>query len=433
MVSNGYELLYLFLIYAFCGWVVETIFATLKHKKYLNRGLINGPFCSIYGIAAALITIGLHELDGFWLFVGAMIYTTVIEWIAGHLIESFFHERWWNYSKVKGNLDGYICLPASVCWGLLGFIGIKWLNPLLIKLFLLTPGIAWKIVIWVLLVMLMVDVTASFILLRGKSSRRKLWENTNSKFRRLSAKLTNWIAVHVENRIRKAYPHAAKAKQEPDFDEKEIFARGCHFYKIIMLFFVGAFLGDVVETIFCRITDGVWMSRSSVVWGTFSIVWGLAIAVVTSMLYKYREKSDGFLFLMGMFLGGSYEYFCSVFTEIVFGKVFWDYSWMPFNLGGRINLLYCFFWGIAATVWFKRLYPFISKWLEKIPLKLGKAVAWILIVFMCSDVMVSCMALVRYDQRGKGIVAAAAWQVWMDKHYDNKTMEKIYPNAKKAE
>ena len=46
-----------------------------------------------------------------------------------------------------------------------------------------------------------------------------------------------------------------------------------------------------------------------------------------------------------LFLGGAYEYLCSVFTELVFGKVFWDYSWMPFNLGGRINLLYCFFWG----------------------------------------------------------------------------------------
>ena len=33
----------------------------------------------------------------------------------------------------------------------------------------------------------------------------------------------------------------------------------------------------------------------------------------------------------------AYEYLCSVFTEIVFGAVFWDYSALPFNLGGRIN------------------------------------------------------------------------------------------------
>lgn len=75
------------------------------------------------------------------------------------------------------------------------------------------------------------------------------------------------------------------------------------------------------------------MSRSSVVWGDFSIVWGLAIAVATALLYQYRNKDTAVLFLAGTMLGGGYEYLCSVFTEVVFGKVFWDYSKMPFNLG----------------------------------------------------------------------------------------------------
>ena len=36
------------------------------------------------------------------------------------------------------------------------------------------------------------------------------------------------------------------------------------------------------------------------VWGPFSIVWGLAIAMVTAMLYKYKDRSDGFLFWTGI-------------------------------------------------------------------------------------------------------------------------------------
>lgn len=70
------------------------------------------------------------------------------------------------------------------------------------------------------------------------------------------------------------------------------------------------------------------------------------------------------MFLTGTLLGGAYEYLCSVFTELVFGKVFWDYSKIPFNLGGRINLLYCFFWGIAAVVWFKILFPPVENGLK---------------------------------------------------------------------
>lgn len=152
----------------------------------------------------------------------------------------------------------------------------------------------------------------------------------------------------------------------PKRQQTDTFAAGCSPYKIILLFFIGAFLGDITETIFCRVTGGEWMSRSSVVWGPFSIVWGLAIAMVTQLLYRYKDKPASWLFVMGTLLGGAYEYLCSVFTEVVFGAVFWDYSAIPFNLGGRINLLYCFFWGIAAVTWIRYGYPLVAKGMEAV-------------------------------------------------------------------
>ena len=118
------------------------------------------------------------------------------------------------------------------------------------------------------------------------------------------------------------------------------------------------------------------------------------------------------------------------FTELVFGKVFWDYSKIPFNLGGRINLLYCFFWGIAAVVWFKILFPPVEKWIEKIPAVAGKILTWILLGFMVCNILVSCVALVRYDERGNGVQATNVVQKWVDAHYDDAKMKKIYPNAK---
>ena len=164
--------------------------------------------------------------------------------------------------------------------------------------------------------------------------------------------------------------------------------------------------------------------------GPFSIVWGFALALVTWFLYKYKDHSESFLFLTGTFLGGAYEYLCSVFTEIFFGKVFWDYSKLPFNLGGRINLLYCFFWGIAAVVWFKKLYPLLSGLIEKIPVKPGKVITWILTVFMCCNIIVSSIALIRYDQRAQGITAQNQIEKWVDTHFDDARMKHIYPKAK---
>ena len=427
---TGYQLIWLFLCYSFLGWMLETVVATLRQRHITNRGLINGPFCIIYGISALLISFTVQELTGFMLFLFAAVYATAVEWIAGHLIEKIYHERWWNYSDVKWNLGGYVCLPTSVLWGLLGFVAVKVGNQLLVDLFDIIPSFAMHLIIWILIGLLMADILFSLIPIFYKGEGVELVKEADGKFSEISKRLQHWIHTKMTKRIQKAYPKSEKV----DNPEKktDVFAYGCGFYKVVLLFFIGSFLGDVVETIFCRLKAGVWMSRSSVVWGPFSIVWGLAIAVITAMLVRYKDRSDGFLFTLGVFLGGAYEYLCSVFTEIVFGKVFWDYSDMPFNLGGRINLLYCLFWGIASVVWFKIIYVRISDLIEKIPIKVGKIVTWGLIAFMVVNVEVTCMALVRHDERSHGVQAESSWQIWMDEHYDDARMAKIYPDAQQA-
>ena len=422
-----YQLLWLFLIYSFVGWILETIFAITKQRKIINRGLINGPFCTAYGFTGVLITVALKDLSGVWLFLFSAIYASVIEWVAGKIIEKICHERWWNYENNKFNLGGYISLQTSVLWGALGFIAVTFTNSLLIDAYKLIPFMVVRIILIVVVVALAADMIFSLLILYYNGRGIEKVKSANNNFTKLSRKLEKWLISRVNNRKNKAYPKTVKVEKEAK--DKTVFAYGCGFYKLVVLFFVGAFVGDIIETIFCRITMGEWMSRSSVVWGPFSIVWGLAIAAATLMLYKYKDRSDGFLFLIGTGLGGAYEYLCSVFTEVVFGKVFWDYSDIPFNLGGRINLLYCFFWGIAAVVWFKLIYTRLSKVIEKIPVKFGKITTWILVVFMIANVLMSCFALTRYDQREKGIDAKQSWQVWLDKHYDDEKMMRIYPNA----
>nr|WP_294527317.1 putative ABC transporter permease [uncultured Blautia sp.] len=428
-IYSGYELLRLFFAYSFLGWVLETVTATLKQRKFSNRGLVNGPFCVMYGITAILISVGLQELTGFWLFWYSVIYATVTEWIGGHLIEKAFKQRWWDYSEVKWNLDGYICVPASALWGVFGYIAVRWGNGLILNLLSLFPLLLLHIVLLVLVVLMIVDITASYLLLKKKGPYLEQCAAANKQLDKVSDRLTLWITQWIERRIQKAYPKVREA-QTAENTEENVFAQGCGFYKLMLLFIIGAFLGDIVETVFCRITMGYWMSRSSLVWGPFSIVWGLALALVTCFLYKYKDRSESFLFLTGTFLGGAYEYLCSVFTEIFFGKVFWDYSSLPFNLGGRINLLYCFFWGIAAVVWFKKAYPFLSGLIAKIPVKPGKIITWILTVFMCCNIIVSSLALMRYDQRAQGVKAQNKIEKWVDTHFDDARMKQIYPKAK---
>ena len=103
------------------------------------------------------------------------------------------------------------------------------------------------------------------------------------------------------------------------------------------------------------------------------------------------------------------------------------------NLGGRINLLYCFFWGFAAVAWFRLVYPHFSRWIEAIPITPGRIITAVLVVFMAANIGVSALAMGRYSQRAQGLPATASWQVWMDEHYPDETMKRIYPNAKRTD
>lgn len=434
VLYSNYDLLCLFFVYSFLGWLAETSLAAIKQKHWANRGLVNLPFCLLYGITGVFISIFCQELTGFWLFIAGMILATVSEWIAGHLIEQFYHEKWWDYSKIRWNLDGYVCLPTSLLWGVLSFIAMRFGNRFFLTLFHLIPYFPRILCIWILCIVLILDITATLSLTNDKAKHYLQWKELDTWFSKFTLRLGRKVYLAIHKRMQRAYPKA-KTVETAHASQKQtaIFAYGCSFHKILWLFFIGAFLGDITETIFCRITAGVWMSRSSVVWGPFSIVWGLGIAAFTLLLYKYRNLSDRFLFIAGTFLGGAYEYICSVFTELVFGKVFWDYSAIPFNLGGRINLLYCFFWGIAAVIWMKHLYPKCSDLIEQVPLKIGKCLSYIMLLFMLCNVCVSCLALARSTERINGIAATSKWQQIMDERFDDARMQKIYPNALQTE
>lgn len=434
MKYTGIELLWLFLLYSFFGWALETAAGTIRQKRFVNRGFTTGPFCTVYGVAAVLMTTILQELRAsfLFLFLGCMVLGTAVEWFAGKILERLNQKKWWDYSDKRWNFDGYICAQYALLWGILGTASVRWGDPLLAGLYCLLPSFVSTLLTLGAAAVLLLDTAASaatvwHVKRRVKQKDAEKLQQLNSRLASATARLGSRIEARVARRMEKAYPLILEVSEQ--IARQKVFAGGCGFYKLFWLFLIGAFLGDIVETIFCRLTAGVWMSRSSLVWGPFSIVWGLAIAAATALLYKDREKPDRHLFIIGTVLGGAYEYICSVFTELVFGKVFWDYSKIPFNLGGRINLLYCFFWGIAAVLWIKNLYPLFSGWIEKIPVLWGYILTWILAVFMAVNIAVSSMALIRYDLRAEGKPPKNSVESIIDERFDDARMEKIYPNA----
>jgi len=428
-LETFYRLTWLFFCCSVLGWLAETAVAAVRERRYVDRSLLFGPVCVIYGASGVVIQLVLRDLAGnvAFLFLGSAVYATVAEWLAGHWLEKATGARWWDYSRYHFDLDGYVCLGASAVWGVLGVAEVKWGAPLLLRLWELIPPLAGHILLWCAIAVFLVDCLATLLTLSGLADRLPAVEEAGSRLGALTLRLGTWVFVHMERRIQRAHPKAAFRREKQA--RAETFAPGCGFYKLFWLFFIGALLGDLVETVFVRVTAGVWQSRSSLVWGPFSVVWGLAMALATLLLYRYKDRPDSFLFAAGTVLGGGYEYLCSVFTEAVFGTVFWDYSHLPFNLGGRINLLYCFFWGIAAVAWFRLCYPPLSRLIERIPRRAGKVLTWALAAFLICDMAVSVCALGRYDARAHGVPPGNGWEAYIDETYGDGRMERIYPAA----
>lgn len=430
------SLFLLFVFFSFIGWCGEVVFTALTNKKFVNRGAMLGPVIPLYGI----MTLGVllfhepHKNTLFATLLGATILCAAIEVVAGVVLEHTLHARWWDYSDRKLNLRGYTSLQSALVKGIFVGLGAKYLYPPFQWVLNKLPALAVNLIALAALVVFVVDAG---VLLFGVAHIRKRWkmsEQIAMRLQQTSSKLEQNLSQTAEGfterlhhkHLKKAFP--ALEKPETFSAEKTVFAQGLGFRKLFWLFLIGAFVGDIIETIFVFVTSGVLMSRSSLLYGPFSVVWGLGAVLLTVVLYGLREKSDRYIFIGGTLLGGVYEYMCSVITEKAFGKVFWDYSAIPFNLNGRINLLYCVFWGALAVVWIKEVYPRVEKLIEKIPYRIGVPLTRILVVLFIIDGILTCAALARLQQRENGVPATNSIQVVLDDWYPDDYLYHRYQN-----
>lgn len=206
-----------------------------------------------------------------------------------------------------------------------------------------------------------------------------------------------------------------------------IFAEGLCFYKMFCVFVIGAIIGDLIETVFCYVKDRKITSRSSFVFGHMSVVWGFAFLIASFLTYSMENARYVECIIAGMVFGGIFEYLCSFVLEKCMGTRFWDYSEMPCNINGRINLQYCFYWGLAAVVWMKGIYPLLELMIESIPARIGTVVCNIAFVLVLVDALISVLAIKRYVDRKKGFVARNKVMKWIDQIFTDTYMNKVYP------
>ena len=235
--------------------------------------------------------------------------------------------------------------------------------------------------------------------------------------------------IKKQNRKRRVISAApANAVIDRREQEQAHFAQGLNGYKLLLIGVVGSFVGVVVELLWCLLTNGYLESRSGLVYGPFNLVYGFGAVALTVCLYKFRNRGRWISFLGGMIVGSVVEYLCSVFQEVAFGSCSWDYSHMPFNINGRICLLYSFFWGFLGVLWIKDLYPRMAQWILKLPNRAGKIISWALAVFFVFNSFMTVAAMTRWTQRLDGVEPSTAFGAYIDERFPNERMEDIFAN-----
>lgn len=148
-----------FIIYSFIGWLYETILCSAKEKKFVYRGFLNGPYCPIYGFGALLVLYALGRIENpVILFFSSALLTCTLEYITSFVMEKLFHARWWDYSDMKFNINGRVCLLGFAAFGTFSVLFLKYLHPLVVRLTSVMPPELLKTIAWILLVIFCSDI-----------------------------------------------------------------------------------------------------------------------------------------------------------------------------------------------------------------------------------------------------------------------------------
>ncbi|MDD6989905.1 putative ABC transporter permease [Ruminococcus sp.] len=455
------NLLWYFVIFSFCGWVINGIRTLFEEKRFYNKGFLASPFCPSYGVGAVICYLALNHFQDnkFILFFGSCVILSLVVVLIGFLTEKALGFKPWDFSDMKFNIGSYITLPYSLLLGIMGTILVGVLIPILNSVIELIPFLVSLIVVLSICLLILIDYVFAIITTLRLQHRIKKLNGVSSLLgddvpqEKIDELESNYNKLFTENIMRRrlvsAFPElkntayvkqiAAKLDEIKTDNMKEYtqvyenksdepFAFGFCFTKLFYLFLFGSMLGTLFETIWALFAEGHFEIRVGMVYGPFIPVYGGGACFLTAVLYKLYKLSDTLIFVISAVVGAGFEYFCSWFQETLFGTVSWDYSNTAFNLDGRTNLMYALIWGFLGLVWVRYLYPWASKLIERIPKRAGSIITTFLIIFMVFNAFMSVSATYRWTQRDDGVPASNSFEEYLDKHFDDDKMNFLFPH-----
>lgn len=214
-----YEIVFIFIIYSFIGWVLESLYKSILQKRIVNSGFLGGPFCPIYGCGALIMYFALETLKNniVFLFLAGFIILSIWEYIVGFFLELVFKTKYWDYSDKFCNINGRVCLLNSFFWGVLGILFILVIHPFIVDMVSFIPRTYVIVFLVVSSTYILADtiVTATNII-KVNINLEKLEKMENEIRRRITVmkKLNKRKEIILKNKIETGIETIAKNIEE---------------------------------------------------------------------------------------------------------------------------------------------------------------------------------------------------------------------------
>ena len=208
------QMVIIFALISFGGWVYETIYCSVVEGEFTKRGFLFGPTCPIYGIGALAVWLVLGQISNpLIVFIIGGLLATVIEYSTGLFLERRFKKKWWDYSMFKFNLHGRICPQASAVFGAFSVTSVFVLVPTMLNILMIFSKHTVSVVAFIVVTLYFLDTVAS-LLWNGPTTHHKVEaaaQDASMKVEEAAQNASQKVSAAAQNASQKANAAAQKA------------------------------------------------------------------------------------------------------------------------------------------------------------------------------------------------------------------------------
>ena len=203
------------------------------------------------------------------------------------------------------------------------------------------------------------------------------------------------------------------------------------FKYLFWLFTAFCLIGYLFEILVAIAEFGSFQSRSGLLYGPFSQIYGIG-AVLTVVLYRFVRQTSHFTqFIFYSASGALFEFSSRVIQENILGSYSWDYSAHASSFGtGRTDILFSFVWGLSAMLVIYRVYPFVCRVYDSLEKRASFFLTLVFSTLLVTDMLVTYMAVARYSERHAGEPPSNFIEQQLDYRFTDDIMERTYPTMK---